>query len=744
VPQDLLRAALANLQMETDPDCFLLLETRGAGVQPIPWTLDSAGAVSGDRLIVLKKSPILTVHFVHASPLQVRVDISLKTKAVLECVCRSVGICNYFCYQLMTMDDSILDPEKLIPQQISVLHELKCVRHFFLLTREDIATLDAARIVFFEAMHEFRRNGIYLSEDQTVEIVALYCIASCDRAGGVDTSAIDEDAFRCLPVTCVAGKKMIGKVRAWVRSNLEALDQFTAIRRLLKILRRLQGFGSKNFESHLVEVKARGAKHRTYMRVQVGPQCLRFINPLTRVLEERISYTKIVSLAVLGECLQIQFSVSAGDAIYKYKVIGPGAPRMKALIDPYRRIAHEIELRRARERAQRHGGSVLGVVCERSRLHLFTTADVADRSPRRFTYDCNFTGRMLLQAVEQNLGVAPDHRHVLLVRMTETLFRWVADDHILRLIYIQNGMTVYLLTNFEPLSIQFADGHTDRIPLDITKNIEDLAAPIFEYEALPHITGYTLYLHENAAAPRPLDTRSSLPEQCRNWSRLLFKRRFWVISGLSLANPIVAHSTVCDCRDHILSGATAVTEDQALTLAVLALYATNPQTADLRHARIELADHVPAGMKVTKKLQKKFKEVLSTTPPMEKFVAAKCYLGRVRRVDGFGAESFKVLYTDISFGTTVKPIRDVTVFVGPFSAYFTHASKQIEAIPYKKLESFETMGQHIVLRYVSKAKKIVTIDLKSKDIGTVHMLITYNIKIIRDLMIAKERSQEQL
>jgi hypothetical protein len=136
--------------------------------------------------------------------------------------------------------------------------------------------------------------------------------------------------------------------------------------------------------------------------------------------------------------------------------------------------------------------------------------------------------------------------------------------------------------------------------------------------------------------------------------------------------------------------------------------------------------------------------VLATTPQMEKFVAAKCHPGRVPRVQGFGAESFKVLYTDISFGAAVKPIRNVSVFVGSFSAYFAHASKQMEAIPCTKLESFEAVGQHIILRYVSKATTIVTIDPKSKHIGTVHIFIAGNIKIIRDLMIAKERSQEQL
>jgi hypothetical protein len=192
----------------------------------------------------------------------------------------------------------------------------------------------------------------------------------------------------------------------------------------------------------------------------------------------------------------------------------------------------------------------------------------------------------------------------------------------------------------------------------------------------------------------------------------------------------------------VLSGATRVTEDQAITLAVLALYATLPRVVDLRGAHVEVAAHVPANMKVTRKFEKNFREVLASTPPMEQFVAAKCYLGRVRRIEEFGAESFKVVYTDVSFGVQPKPIGDVTALVGPYMVSFCHASKQLERVPYKRLASFETMGQHLTLRFVSKAKKVVTVDLKARDIATVHMLIAYNIKIIDELMIEKERAQQ--
>jgi hypothetical protein len=736
---DLLGAVLANLRIANDADYFLLLESADEALHAIPDCLEALGAVDGDTLFLLKKSKTVRIHLPNAPARGVRLDLSLKARALLEPVGRAFGIENWFCYRLATMDDHIIDPDRLVPQQARMVKDLKCVRQFMLFTLEDLVTIDSARRAFREAMHEFRQNEIYLQEGQAIEIAALYHFACSDDPQMADPSQITEEALRCLPRTCVPGRRFLGKILTYAKANLRSLDQFTAIKRLLKILRHLQGFCCQNFDSHVVEVKARGVKEQTYMRIQAGPLCIRFINPLNHVLEERISYSKILKLGLLGDCLQIQFSVASASQLCKYKIIGSDAARIKDVIDGYRHVAYEIESKRAKERAQRHGGEILGVVSERNRLQLFTTTNLSDANPRRFVYDCNFTGKLFRQAVEQNLGVPYDPNHVLLVRMTDSLFRWVSDDHILRLVHIQNGMTVYLLTNFRPISVQFADGHTDRIPLDITKNVEDLTHPIFEYETLPPLTGYTLFTFDGDI-PRPLDTRYSIPEQCKSWGRLLFKRRFWVISGQALANPMAAHATVCDCRDLVLSGATRVTEDEAATLAVLALYATLPRAQDLRASHIDVGPHIPANMKVTRKLEKNFREALASMPPMEKFAAAKSYLGRVRRIEGFGTESFKVVYTDVSFGIAPKPITDVTTMVGPYMVSFCHPSKQLERIPYKKLASFETMGHHLTLRFVSKSKKVVTIDLKAKDISTVHMLISHNIKIIHELMIEKERA----
>jgi hypothetical protein len=272
------------------------------------------------------------------------------------------------------------------------------------------------------------------------------------------------------------------------------------------------------------------------------------------------------------------------------------------------------------------------------------------------------------------------------------------------------------------------------------RTIEELTICVFEYEKVTPTTGYTFFSLEDPKAPRPLDTRYSIPEQCNCWQTLIFRRRFYVISGEVLEDPVTAHSALCDCRDLILAGTSRITEDQALNLALLSIYATTP--AAIAHRKLNLAPHLPKNMKVTRSLEKKFKKLVKTTPPMEHFIAAKSYLGLVRKVDGFGEESFDVIYTDISFGVIPKPVRDVTLFVGPLMISFNSPTRPIKPIPYRLLMSFESLGQHLVIKFLSDANKVATADLKSPGVPTIHMLIGYNIKIIKNLLDARQRKQK--
>jgi hypothetical protein len=134
--------------------------------------------------------------------------------------------------------------------------------------------------------------------------------------------------------------------------------------------------------------------------------------------------------------------------------------------------------------------------------------------------------------------------------MLESLFRPVSEDQILHLIDLQNGMTVNLFHNRQSLQIHFVDGHSNKMPLDITKTIEDLGTTIFKCEKPPWTLEYILFSLEEEA-PKPLDAGYSIPEQCRNWQQSL---RLSVISGFVLGNRIAVHAALAIDMVWSLSG----------------------------------------------------------------------------------------------------------------------------------------------------------------------------------------------
>jgi hypothetical protein len=133
--------------------------------------------------------------------------------------------------------------------------------------------------------------------------------------------------------------------------------------------------------------------------------------------------------------------------------------------------------------------------------------------------------------------------------------------------------------------------------------------------------------------------------------------------------------------------------------------------------------------------------LIQKAPLIDRLTAIKSYLGLVRKLEGFGEEKFPVHYQDISFGVTPRLIADASLSVGPIMLAISSGGRLLRSIPYKLLVSFGSMGHRLLLKFVNDIGKISTVELKVKDIGTVQMLINYNIKLIRELMLSNSRRE---
>ncbi|OHT06015.1 hypothetical protein TRFO_05648 [Tritrichomonas foetus] len=750
---ELLDEALKNLNIKRDGYFTILIDkaTERKVIHENEY-LESFNPNDNESIFIFKNEQHVKIHSDNFNPKSIIIDISKTVDELIVDIANYFELDAYLTYGLFQITEKSrpkpLEGSLIIPQQTKSMKNLYFVRQYFIFSREDLTTMESAKIAVKDAIRQLAKDEVFLNEDNAATVLAYYAIAKSEDPSHIDFEAVLLEQNKILPSSC-RSLKLSSKVKQ-ISKTLKGLDQFNAIRVLLRYLRKLPGFGCYNFYDNIIELKYRGKKEQSRLTIQVAPFCLRFINPSNSVLEEKISYTSIVALDLLSNTLQIQFS-SGNDKTAKYKIVGKDSERIKFLIEQYTSITRKIQHKRARERADKYGGEVIDVIDERDKVQLFTALSLTEENPKRFQYDLKFTGSVMKTYVEQNLGIPHDDDHVLLIKMLKNMYYWIKDDTILRLLNVQNGMTIYLLKNNRPIKIHFSDGHTSTIILDITRPIEELIEPIFHNQKMPPIVGYTLFSLENPQNPKPLDTRFSIPEVCTQWKSLLFKRRFYVISGEVLSNQVAAHSTLCDCREHFLSGTCNATEEEIIEFAILGLYANANDPSDVKKiTNIDVSQHVPKGFKVTKKFTKKFMDKLTNSTPTDRFSAARSYLGKVRRLNGFGEEKFTVIYTDLSqqYKGNFKTIRDASILIGPLRIILMmppekNEEKVIQIIPYRLLVSFESLGHRLILKFMNNEMKISSCELKIREIDTVLMLINFNIKIIRDLMLAKQRKKQK-
>ncbi|OHT10545.1 hypothetical protein TRFO_20137 [Tritrichomonas foetus] len=710
--------------------------------------LEDFNPFDGMTMYVFKRDRPIKVNIEHHPSKTLLLDIQKPVKELVEDVAKKNGLETFLGFTLWSWDSKHKSfpmlPNLSIPQQTRSIKSVVFKRKYFIFSREDLSTLETTISAFQDAVVEFHQSKhAYINDDTALNFLALCFLAESDKP---EISNISEHLLGYLPPTFTHGKQILPKLKPFIQ-KFEKVDRFNACRKVLRFLRRTPGFATTVYDNVKIEVKTNKKKTVVDMSIHISPLTIRIINPKSNVLEDRISISKIISLNLLGDNLEIQFSiVSADGRTGKYNFRCPQVEEMKSLIETYSQISKMIIYFRAQANAS-IAGFDLSAIDDKNRITLFTTTDLTDAKPRKYAYDSKFTGAALIKCAEQNLEIPADKNHVALVKLMKNSYRWIEPETILSFANVQDGMTVYILNNNRPIKIKHTDGHTKTLLLDITQTIESLTPLIFQKEALPNIVGYTFYTLEDPNNPRPLDTRYSIPEQTWKFDELLFKRRFYVLSGEVLQTPQAAFATVADCNTLLLDPTSPlkVSEDEIIQLGIMFLYSRASSPEEIKvNKKINYEELIPSYIKTDKKFDAKFQKALASFPPQDKLQAAKNYLGFIRQLRGFGEEKFTVIYTDMSFGSHCKPIINTSLSIGPLKIIITppNAKQQLHSIPYRFIISFQSMAHRLSMKFVDNGK-IMTAEFKIREIDTALMLINYNIKIIRDLMLAKQRKKQK-
>jgi len=746
--EDILVGALIALGQNRDGRYCLMLVMNGGQQFWIneDQTFENFQCNEGMELYVFKRDIRTRINTLHFHPRSAIIDITKIVGDIVKELSEQLRIESYFGYSLFSKDgdkEVLLDPDCTIPQQTQSMKEFSLKRAWFVLSRIDLVSMTSARIAYKDAKERFIYDDLPMNIDQALYFAALIYFVENENTRRGKVGPFPNDISYMFPPSFTDGKDLGPELESYI-NNSDRIDQFNAIRQFLQFVREFPGFASQNFECTIQTSKA-GITHSLEIILEIGPLRLLIIDSNTGNIEERVSYTKIVKLEIVDDVLDISFA-SAPGRVSKYSFIGLEMGDVLKIINRYTKIVQKIIIERANntELLPRR-------ISEKNRILLKTTNDRSDANPREYYYDSNYTGKVLVKMAEMNLGIQHDDDNLGLIKFMDNLYQWVLPEQLLGLLNIQNGMVLYILPKFSSIKIQFVDETSKVIRLDISKKIEVLTEDVFKAIEQPPLTGFTFWVKEENQI-RPLDIRNSIPEQCKRYNVLLFRRRFFTLSSEVLQTPLLCQQAVIEMLQLIVEGKCEVTEDEAIELAALAVYAIRVQsTSDV--PQIQNFDFLekllPNSIKITPKLVDKFKTFLFSMIPMEKVPASKKFLGKVRKLPGFGSETYDCTYQDVSPGVQNAKIRHRSHFtITPLYIFITHGKNKdlIYQIGYRFIISYEIASPHILLKFIGDKKGTISIaKLGFKELDTVVLLLGYNIKLINDLILSKQiRSKQEI
>ncbi|EAY12431.1 hypothetical protein TVAG_445430 [Trichomonas vaginalis G3] len=691
------------------------------------------------------KVRIFTNHF---DPRLCTIDAEEEVHKIVETLAENFGIVNYQCYTLYTLTDEgkekALLQHQTVPEQTDQFTKLAYRREWFVFSRIDISNITAAVQTYKDAKSRLFRDKIPIPSKIELEFACLQFLVEADKQSRKNPKfPSDVDFF--FPPDANNGKGLGQKLANYVR-DYDQLDQFNALRRFFRLLKKLPGFGCTEFDCTVI-ARTRAGSYALDCKVEVGPHTVYIYDKLyPDTLEDLISFTKIIKIEFADDVLGIHF-YARKLFVAQYDFQCERGKEIQALIDRHLEIMRDLMYSRAKNTAL-----LPPVVNEKFKINLFTSADInKTKDLDSFIYDRNYTGMLLVAVAESHLKIKHNDNHIALMKMDEEIYRFIMKDEILVLCGAQEGMTIYILERFTNIEISFSDGTKKEIKLDITKNIEQLTKDCFASIDFPPLTGFTFWTTDEDGQLKPLDVRFTIPEQTPFYSKLTLKRRFYTLSAEILQTVDVARMTMLDTvpclKEHQVQG----TDDEFNELYALwgyAMVVSNFEESEHMNDYSWLEQIFPKDLELNDSFKKSFGKFFKNFPPKEKFIAMKTYLGKIRKLVGFGYEYFDCQFQDLTPGHPNKVHKNYKFTLAPLMFAVGPSTDMARfQVGYRYIITFETTNEFLVIKFVQDEQgSAATIKMLFKNtINEVVMILAYNIKLINDLILARElRKKKQM
>lgn len=358
-----------------------------------------------------------------------------------------------------------------------------------------------------------------------------------------------------------------------------------------------------------------------------------------------------------------------------------------------------------------------------STINLVTCDNIHGHNAREFSYPTNITGAELLSLALQNLQIPQAKNIRLLLRRKEKTYSWIKPDKEIEHYRIHDGMTIFILKTSLAISVMTTDGSSKKLMIDLTKTVKELVAFIAEKLRIGNATGYCLYSISENGEHIPLNLDLSLPQQCTNYEKVFFKRRYFVFTKSQIVDRASALLIYNDVSDHIKKNGFKLTNEQKAELCYYSLYAVATETDEVSEKSIP--------PDTEEDIKKTVAEFISSRKKPTKEEAIAQYLTVAHSIPNFGCEIFKCKYA----AGESKDYAPSNLYVGPskIDLYNSETNELIYSIPYYRYVSVHESKNTITLKFLLPEGNEYKLKFHTKSSNTLLTMISAYASIIKDI-----------
>lgn len=745
---EMLQAALTALGRYQDDKYGILLSNQDGSdarwVEPEKFLEDYTPNEKTHVYVIKLLKPIM-VHSKHFKSQKLTLDISKKVSDLVADIATYFKIGSYRCYTLCVLNKNrkavYLSINKSLPEQTRAINEVFFARQYYIFTLEDLETAITTEIAFKDVIDCVNHSEIEFTKEELLK----YCAYRLMADEKFNIKKVPDDISQWMPARLAKKGKGAGRgpvLREFYQNN-GTCNRFNAMRKFIKLCRKLVGFAERKYECYVTVTVG----YKDYVLdpavVYLSPYRLAIYDGISGQIEEKISYSEIVSVTTAQDLI-IKFSPKR-NSFQTYTFSGKGVEQMAKTISRYREITNLI----FQDRSKRYAtvaGNFKKLINKKTQINLYATDDISanQKEIKQYAFDKKFTGEIVKRAISYYLSIPFKHEKVILVHMMDEIFTFMRDTDLIQSLCLQNDMTLYLLEPKYKIRYTFPDGSNFKCETEITKTVDEIVPWLFQENHMQPMLGYTLWYEGVDKQLYPLDLRKTIPEQINYFRHLHVKRRFFILSKEVLQQTSSAIQALHDCRNYLNENDIKVDNDTALKLAMYSLYAFGVK--NIRTTKHNLRELVPSSVSVGSSLEKKFHKMIQESEDMTQKSAAKKYIGLVRKIEGFGSESFAFDH----YWDDFDPPREAqhgTFVITPLQLSILNAKGKpvVEKITYHSLKGFYIIGNNYIIKYQypPKTGRIVYGTFTSDNVNGMDCVISYNLKIMRQVAIFNREMEKK-